>query len=50
MSEFADQIAELVVRVYGLHEVAINDSGGMEGLRDGALLHAAVARPFASFD
>lgn len=49
MSEFADQVAELVVRVYELHEVAISDSGGMEGLRDGALLHAAVARPFASF-
>ena len=53
MSEFgihADQVAELVVRVYELHEVAISDSGGMEGLRDSAMLHAAVARPFASFD
>jgi len=50
MSEFSDLVAELVVRVYELHEVAISDSGGMEGLRDGAMLHAAVARPFASFD
>ena len=51
MSEFgiqADRVAELVVRVYELHEFAISDSGGMEGLRDGAMLHAAVARPFAS--
>ena len=53
MSDFgiyADQVAELVVRVYELHEIAISESGGVEGLRDGAMLHAAVARPFASFD
>ncbi len=53
MSEFgiqADQVAELVVQVYDLHEFAISDSGGMEGLRNSAMLHAAVARPFASFD
>jgi death-on-curing protein len=52
MSEFdnqADRIAELVVRVYDLHEVVIKESGGMEGLRDGAMLRAAVARPFATF-
>ena len=52
MSQFDDQadcVAELVVRIYDLHEEVINESGGMEGLRDGAMLHAAVARPFASF-
>ncbi len=46
---YADIIAELVVQVYNIHEVIIEESGGLEGLRDGAMLHAAVARPFATF-
>ena len=45
----AGYIAELVVQVYNIHEVVIEESGGLEGLRDGAMLHAAVARPFATF-
>ena len=45
----AGYIAELVVQVYNIHEVVIDESGGLEGLRDGAMLHAAVARPFATF-
>jgi death on curing protein len=45
----ADIIAELVVQIYVLHEHVIAQTGGMEGLRDGAMLHSAVARPFASF-
>ena len=45
----ADRVAELLVQIYGIHEVVINESGGMEGMRDGAMLHAAVARPFATF-
>lgn len=46
----AGYIAELVVQVYNIHEVVIEESGGLEGLRDGAMLHAAVARPFATFE
>jgi death-on-curing protein len=52
MSNFdarADRVAELVVQIYTLHEVAITTTGGIDGLRDGALLHAAVARPFVTF-
>jgi death-on-curing protein len=45
----ANIVAELVVQVYNIHDVVIQESGGLEGLRDGALLHAAVARPFATF-
>jgi death-on-curing protein len=45
----AGYIAELVVQIYNIHEVIIEESGGLEGLRDGAMLHAAVARPFATF-
>jgi death on curing protein len=45
----ADAVADLVVRIYTLHEIALKEAGGIEGLRDGALLHAAVARPFATF-
>ena len=45
----AGYIAELVVQIYNIHEVVIEESGGLEGLRDGAMLHAAVARPFATF-
>lgn len=47
--ELSQRIAELVVEVYKLHETIIAESGGLEGLRDGAMLHAAVARPFATF-
>lgn len=43
------QIAELVVQVYQIHDVIISQTGGLTGLRDGAMLHSAVARPFATF-
>lgn len=46
---YADLITELVVQVYNIHQVTIEENGGLEGLRDGAMLHAAVARPFATF-
>jgi len=42
-------IANLLVRVYELHERMIATTGGIEGLRDATALHAAVARPFATF-
>jgi death-on-curing protein len=42
-------IAELVVQIYNIHEIVIEESGGLEGLRDGTMLHSAVARPFATF-
>jgi len=45
----AQTVADLLLRVYEIHERIIARTGGLEGLRDGAMLHAAVARPFASF-
>ena len=47
--DYADAIANLLVRVYEIHEVVIAETGGLPGLREGTLLHAAVARPFATF-
>jgi len=48
--EQAQQIADLLLRVYEIHEVIIAEPGGTPGLRDVALLHAAVARPFATYE
>ena|SRR2546422_340864 len=46
----ADVIGRLLMRVYEIHErVITRGGGGLEGIRDAALLHAAVARPFATF-
>lgn len=45
----AQLIADLLLRVYEIHERVIAKTGGLEGLRDGAMLHAAVARPFATY-
>src|SRR5262249_44398095 len=46
----ADVIGRLLVRVYEIHErVIARGGGGLEGIRDAALLHAAVARPFVTF-
>ena len=45
----AQTIADLLLRVYEIHERIIARTGGLEGLRDGAMLHAAVARPFVTF-
>jgi death on curing protein len=46
----ADVIGRLLMRVYEIHErVIARGGGGLEGIRDAALLHAAVARPFATF-
>lgn len=47
--ETAQMIGDLLVRVYELHERMIATTGGIEGLRDADALHAAVARPFATF-
>lgn len=49
-SESADEIASFLVRVYEIHEVIIEETGGLPGLREASLLHSAVARPFATFD
>jgi len=49
IDEAADEIAHLLVRVYEIHEIIITQTGGLIGLRDAALLHSAVARPFATF-
>jgi death-on-curing protein len=45
----ANVIAELLVQIYEIHAVVIAESGGLDGLRDGTMLHAAIARPFATF-
>lgn len=46
----ADVIGRLLVRVYEIHErIIARGGGGLEGIRDATLLHAAVARPFATF-
>jgi death-on-curing protein len=49
IGEPEDEIARLLVRVYEIHEVIIAETGGLTGLREAALLHSAVARPFATF-
>jgi death-on-curing protein len=48
-SDRADEVANLLVRVYEIHDTIIAETGGLPGLRDATLLHAAVARPFAAF-
>ena len=45
----ADEVANLLVRVYEIHEFVITETGGLPGLREAAMLHSAVARPFATF-
>jgi death on curing protein len=48
--ESADVIGRLLVQVYEIHErVLANGGGGLPGIRDATMLHAAVARPFATF-
>jgi len=49
MVDQADEIADLLVRVYEIHESIIARTGGIPGLREAAMLHSAVARPFATF-
>ena len=44
-----EQIAELLIQIYEIHETILAESEGLPGLRDGAMLHAATARPFATF-
>jgi death-on-curing protein len=45
----ADEVANLLVRVYEIHEVIIVETGGLSGLREALMLHSAVARPFTTF-
>ncbi len=50
MGDAAEVIGRLLVRIYEIHErVITRGGGGLEGMRDATLLHAAVARPFATF-
>jgi death-on-curing protein len=50
VEDYADVISRLLVRVYEIHEqVLAKGGGGLEGIRDATMLHAAVARPFATF-
>jgi death-on-curing family protein len=47
---YADVIGRLLVRVYEIHQrVLAKGGGGLEGILNAAMLHAAVARPFATF-
>ena len=43
------RVADLVLSVYQIHEAVLAETGGIPGWRDAAMLHAAVARPFATF-
>ena len=46
----ADIIGRLLVRIYELHAAILEKGGGgIEGIRDAAMLHAAIARPFSTF-
>ncbi len=46
----ADVIGRLLVRVYEIHATVLEKGGGgIVGLRDAAMLHAAVSRPFGTF-
>ena len=45
----ANEVANLLVRVYEIHETIISETGGLSGFREATLLHSAVARPFATF-
>ena len=47
--ERANEVADLLVRIYEIHETIIAETGGLPGLRDATMLHAAIARPFATF-
>ncbi|MBI1922849.1 hypothetical protein HYR99_01225 [Candidatus Poribacteria bacterium] len=44
----ADEVANLLVRVYEIHELIITETGGLSGFREATLLHSAVARSFAT--
>ena len=43
------RVADLVLGVYQIHEAVLAETGGIPGWRDAAMLHAAVARPSATF-
>ena len=49
MEDRADDVGNLLVRVYEIHEIIITETGGLPGFREATLLHAAVARPFTTF-
>lgn len=42
-------VADVVLSVYEMHHEVISSTGGLPGLRDTQMLHAACARPFATF-
>ena len=48
--ERADEIVDLLVRVYEINEIIVAEIRGLLGMRDAAMLHAAVAHPFATFE
>jgi len=38
----AEVIGQLITQIYAIHEAVIVESGGLEGLRSGAMLHTAT--------
>jgi len=48
-NETKGQVGDLVLSVYQIHEAVLAQNGGVPGLRDAAMLHAAVPPPFATF-
>ena len=44
-----DNVANLMLRVYHIHETILEETDGLPGVRDFPALHAAVARPFVTF-
>lgn len=47
---YADLVGRLLVRVYEIHGIVLEKGGGgIEGLREPDMLHAAVSRPFSTF-
>ncbi len=49
MEDRSDDVANLLMRVYEIHEIIITETGGLPDFREATLLHAAVARPFVTF-
>lgn len=45
----AGRIADLVLRIYEIHDEVLLQTGGLSELGDANMLHAAAARPFATF-
>jgi hypothetical protein len=43
---YADVIGRLLVRVYEIHQRVLSKGGGLESIRDAAMLHAAPSEVY----